>query len=497
MSGGAAREPASAEPFGPTAAPGLAMPRRARPVSQRLRGLLPRGLLGRSLLIILLPMILLQAVALQLFYGGHLDVISRRLAAGVAGDVALITELLGREPEETRGWIFREAAWRLDLSLAFESGARLTPVERPAWSPLLPLEGDLNNALAERLRLPADTDWVSDPRSVIIRVQLPDGVLHVEAPRKRLFSATLYLFVIWLVGSALLLSGVAILFMKNQVRAIRRLAAAAEAFGLGRDVGPMKPEGATEVRQAAAAFNRMQERIRRFVAQRTEMLAGISHDLRTPLTRMRLALAMLPREPGVEEDIAALTADVEEMERMIAAYLAFARGEGMEQPKSGDLAALVREEAQKARRAGAAVTVEAPEALVLPMRADALRRCLGNLLDNARRHAQRIAVTVAAEGGGGGASAPAGAPGADGPAAPPLLPGPGRAGWAVVTVDDDGPGIPAAAREDAFRPFTSGAPGGTGLGLAIARDIARAHGGEIQLMEGPLGGLRARLRVPM
>lgn len=458
-------------------------------LARMIRALLPRGLLGRALLIILLPLLILQGVALQLFYGSHLDVISRRLAAGVAGDVGMVTEIMQRAPrEDMRAWLFREASWRLDLSLAFEEGALLTPLQpRGASLPLLPLEQDLNDALHERLRLPFDTDWQSDPRSVIIRVQLPDGVLHAEAPRKRLFSGTLYLFVIWLVGSGLLLFVVAALFMKNQVRALRRLAGAAEAFGLGRDIGPIKPEGATEVRQAAVAFNRMRENIRRFVSQRTEMLAGISHDLRTPLTRMRLQLAMLPRHDGAEDDIAALTQDVEEMERMVAAYLAFARGEGLEQPRPTDLAGIVRDVAEKARRDGAEVAVEAPEELVLPLRPDALRRCLANLLDNARKHARRIAVAVSAVPRGAQAAAIATAAGASG----------GGPAWAQVTVDDDGPGIPADSREEAFRPFTSFAAGGTGLGLAIARDIARAHGGDIVLEESPLGGLRARVRLPV
>ena len=440
-----------------------------------LRSLVPRGLLGRALLIILVPLVLLQVVALYVFYGSHLNVISRRLAAAVAGDVAMVVELLARNPRtEDRGWIFREAAWRLDLSLAFEEGGVLGPAaNRPAWMPLLPLEEDLDAAMVERVRLPFDTDWQSDPRSVIIRVQLPDGVLHVEAARKRLFSGTLYLFVIWVVGSSLLLFGVAALFMKNQVRAVRRLAEAAEAFGRGRDLGPMKPEGAAEARQAALAFNSMQNRIRRFVESRTELLAGISHDLRTPLTRLRLGLAMLPE--GAQADAQAMAQDAEEMDRLIGAYLAFARGEGTEQAAPADLADLVEEVAAKARRDGAQVDLAMPERpIVAPVRADALRRCLGNLLDNARKHARRIAVAVT------------------------RVPRPETAGaWAMVTVDDDGPGIPEENREEAFRPFASFSAGGTGLGLAIARDIARAHGGDIVLEDSPLGGLRARVRLPV
>jgi two-component system osmolarity sensor histidine kinase EnvZ len=448
----------------------VAAPRGTRPGWLSLRALAPRGLLGRTLLIVLIPLVILQAVALRIFYGSHLDVISRRLASGLAGDVGMVVELLNRFPAaDDRAWIFREAAWRLDLGFAFEPGGRLAQQDpRPASLPLLPLEEDLADALAERVRLPVDADWTTDPRRIFIRVQLPDGVLHVEANRKRLFTGTLYLFVIWLVGSSVLLFGLAALFLKNQVKAVRRLASAAEEFGMGRDSGPIKPEGAAEVRQAAAAFNRMRSNIRRFVQQRTDMLAGISHDLRTPLTRLRLGLAMLPQDAA--EDAAEMTRDVEEMERMIAAYLAFARGEAQEAAQPEDLAALVRDVAARSGADGA-ITVDAPSELRLPLRADALRRCLGNLLDNARRHARRIAVAVRA-------------------------PGAAHPGFAEVTVDDDGPGIAPEAREEAFRPFASSRAGGTGLGLAIARDIARAHGGDILLEDSPLGGLRARLLLP-
>jgi two-component system osmolarity sensor histidine kinase EnvZ len=303
---------------------------------------------------------------------------------------------------------------------------------------------------------------------VLIRLQQPDGVLDIQAPRKRLAIGTLFLFVGWLVGSALLLFGIAALFMRNQVRAIRRLARSAEAFGMGRDVPPIRPEGAMEVRQAAAAFNRMQDRIRRFLAQRTEMLAGVSHDLRTPLTRLSLALAMLPRTEEWRQDVAEMTADVQEMDRMIGGYLAFARGEGAEQAESVNLSAILDDVAAGARRAGTLLDLDVPPGLTLKLRADAVRRAITNLVDNARRHAMHVALGAAAQ---------------------------GRS--VLITVDDDGPGNPADKRESVFRPFESGSSGGTGLGLTIARDIVRAHGGEIVLEDSPMGGLRARIRLPV
>jgi two-component system osmolarity sensor histidine kinase EnvZ len=322
--------------------------------------------------------------------------------------------------------------------------------------------------------LPFTMDWSSDPQSVLIDIKLPPeflregAVLHVEAPRKRLYTSMIYVYVLWLGGSSVLLFSIAALFMRNQVRAIRRLAAAAEAFGLGRDTGPIRPEGAVEVRRAAAAFNRMQERIRRFLSQRTEMLAGVSHDLRTPLTRLRLALAMLPDDGPLAADAVDMTADVQEMERMITGYLAFARGEQAEQARPVDFAELLEDVAASARRAGATVTVDAPASLTLHLRRDAVRRALTNLLDNAQRHASHVSV-----------------------AAHPME------RTMLVMVDDDGPGIPPQRRESVFRPFESDAEGGTGLGLTIARDIIRAHGGDITLEDSPLGGLRARLRLPL
>jgi two-component system osmolarity sensor histidine kinase EnvZ len=437
------------------------------PFEARIKQLLPTSLLGRTLLIMLVPLVLVQAIALQMFYGSHLGIVSRRLSSAIAGEIAYTVELMQQAPTaQGREWVLDMARRQFTLDIKMEPGAVL---ESRKWKNVLgPMDDDLAAALTEKFNAPFTMDWTSDPQSVLIRLQLPDGVLDVAAPRKRLAIGTLFLFVGWLVGSALLLFVIAALFMRNQVRAIRRLARSAEAFGMGREVPPIRPEGAAEVRQAAAAFNKMQERIRRFLAQRTEMLAGVSHDLRTPLTRLRLALAMLPPAEELRQDIAEMTADVDEMERMIGGYLAFARGEKTEQAMPVNLCCILEEVAAGARRAGAELDLDVPPDLTLKLRADAVRRAVTNLVDNARRHAHRVALTATAQ-----------------------------ERSVLVTVDDDGPGIPADRRESVFRPFESGAAGGTGLGLTIARDIVRAHGGEIVLEDSPLGGLRARIRLPI
>src|ERR1700712_3023504 len=437
------------------------------PFGARIKRMMPRSLLGRTLLIMLVPLVLVQAIALQLFYGNHLGVVSRRLSGAIAGEIYYTVELLHRfQTPEEREWALQLAREQFVLGIKMEPGAVLEPRQRE--NVLGPMDDDFAAALTEKFNVPFTMDWTSDPRSVLIRLQLPDGVLDVEAPRKRLAIGTVFLFVGWLVGSALLLFGIAALFMRNQVRAIRRLARSAEAFGMGRDVPQIRREGAAEVRQAAAAFNRMQERIRRFLAQRTEMLAGVSHDLRTPLTRLRLALAMLPRTEELAQDVAEMTADVEEMERMIGGYLAFARGEGTEQALPVNLSAILDEVAAGARRAGTRLEMNVPADLPLNLGADAVRRAITNLVDNAGRHAGRVVLAAVAQ---------------------------GRS--VVVTVEDDGPGFPADKRENVFRPFESGSSGGTGLGLTIARDIVRAHGGEIMLDDSPMGGLRARIRLPV
>jgi len=307
-----------------------------------------------------------------------------------------------------------------------------------------------------------------------IKVDVKDGVLEILVPRDRVTVSQPDIFILWMVGSALILLSVAILFLRNQVRPIERLARASEMFGKGRPVPDFKPYGATEVRRAAQAFITMRERIERHVTQRTEMLAGVSHDLKTPLTRMKLALAMMPDDA----DTRAFKADIAEMEHMLDDYLAFARGEGGEEAEETDLGELVRDTATAAAKARAAdddrLTVAAPEHVILSVKKAALRRCLTNLVDNALKASRHVAVTLQ----------------------------PGERHTHIV-VEDDGPGIPEDRREEAFRPFhrldqgRNLQSGGSGLGLAIARDIARAHGGDITLDKSAMGGLKAVIRLPV
>jgi two-component system osmolarity sensor histidine kinase EnvZ len=437
------------------------------PQSRVVKRVLPRSLLGRSLLIILAPLVLVLAIALQIFYGSHLVLVSRRFATSVAGEVALFTDLWVRAKTPTTRAHLRELAWdQFELGIDASDADALPPARAPDF--VGPVATALDEALASQVGEPYTIDWKTDPQSVLISVRVPSGVLNFAAPRKRLYTGTLFIFVVWLVGSSALLFAIAALFMRNQVRAIRRLAVAAEAFGKGRDAAPIRPEGAAEVRAAAIAFNRMQARIARFVTQRTEMLAGVSHDLRTPLTRLRLGLAVLPVSEAVKPDVAEMEADIAEMDRMIAGYLAFARGEGAEAARPIDLDALLADVAERARRGFPAIDYRSKGPAIVALRPDAMTRAISNLVENATRQARHVVLAILKR----------------------------DEATVEIAVDDDGPGIAPEQRDQVFRPFESGT-GGTGLGLAITRDIVHAHGGEVMLETSPLGGLRARIALPV
>jgi two-component system osmolarity sensor histidine kinase EnvZ len=431
------------------------------------RLLLPQSMFGRSLLLIVIPLVLVQGVAALFFYARHWEAVSYRLSANVAGDIEMVIDAFEKAdgPAERRQ-LFDKVARVAELLFAFRPGGELPEFPPPGGSTL---ETQLHKAMAKRVGRPFVFDAVGNDQYVIIAVELGGGLLMVHVPFSRLYTPTTYIFILWMVGSSVVLLCVAGMFLRNQVRSLRRLAAAADGFGKGRPVVFTKLEGALEVRQAAAAFMQMRDRIERQIRQRTEMLAGVSHDLRTPLTRMKLALALVADDAVSAE----LKSDVADMERLVNLYLDFARGEGSETPVETDIGLLIEDLAAAARRDGTPVTViDGPE-ILLPVRPNALRRCLGNLIANARRYGRHVWLSSV----------------------------PAKNGVDIL-VDDNGPGIPEPERERVFRPFVrldasrNPSTGGVGLGLTIARDMARSHGGDVQLESSPFGGLRARVHLP-
>ncbi|MDE0407270.1 MAG: HAMP domain-containing protein, partial [Alphaproteobacteria bacterium] len=359
----------------------------------RLDRFLPRTLFARSLLIIVTPLILLQIVSTWIFYERHWHIIMKRLAAGVAGEIGLVIDAMDRFPgAEAQGALLVLLAERTDLRATIAPGAILP--NRPQPEPRGGLDTLLARELTNRVRRPFQFDTTTFEDEIVIKVQLKESVLHVVTPRRRLFSSTTTFWALWMVGTSMILFAVAGLFMRNQIRPIRRLAEAADAYGKGREAKDPKLAGASEVRRATVAFRRMRERIRRQIDQRTEMLAGVSHDLRTPLSRMKVALALLPED----DDARGLQADIVEMEAMLEAYLAFARGEGGEAAVETDLGELIEDVVTGARRAGGSIDLRIASAPKIPVQATAIRRCLVNLIDNAMRYGNQVWIACREQG---------------------------------------------------------------------------------------------------
>ena len=440
-----------------------------RRISRWLNSVMPKGLYARALLIIIAPMVILQSVVAFVFMERHWNVVTQRLSASVVQDIAALIDIYRGYPQDAdQAQIRRIAQERLGLVVDF---LPLTDMPPPGPKPFFSL---LDQALSDELRRqigrPYWIDTVGKSALLEVRVQLDNNVMRVFARRSAAYVSNSEIFLLWMVGTSTVLLIVAIIFLRNQIKPILRLADAAESFGKGREVPNFRPRGAREVRRAAAAFIEMKTRIERAMEQRTAMLAGVSHDLRTVLTRFKLELALIEDSPEVD----AMKKDIDEMARMLEAYLAFARGDSGEIAAPTDMAEFLEELRLDAERHGHTTSVVFHGPPIVTVRPAAFRRCLGNLVSNAARFAPSIAIT-----------------------------GHRDHRYLTVTVDDDGPGIPAGMREEVFKPFLrlddarNQDEGGTGLGLAIARDIARSHGGDITLGDSPLGGLRATVRVPV
>lgn len=435
--------------------------------------LLPKGLYARALLIIITPIVVLEGVIAFAFMERHWQAVTRRLSEATARDIAAVIQIYEDKPQaDDAQKIVDLARDRLGLNMEVLPPGDLPP---PKPKPMFALlDRALSNELRRHVQLPFWIDTVGAAKNVEIRVKHDNAILRFIATRSQTYASNSHIFLLWMVGTSVILLTVAILFLRNQIRPILRLADAADAFGKGRTIPEdFRPRGAREVRQAAVAFLQMRDRITTHVEQRTTMLAGVSHDLRTVLTRFKLELAMLEDSPETRS----LQSDVNEMQHMLEDYLAFAKGDGGEEAKPTNLRELLTEVYEESQIYGSVIDVKMrkrDEDLVLPLKRQALKRAITNLVTNAARFGDNIIIRAATEGQ-----------------------------WVRIEVDDDGPGIPPSERENVFRPFyrldhaRNQDEGNSGLGLAIARDIAKSHGGEIALGESSKGGLRAIISLPL
>jgi len=440
--------------------------------SALLSSILPKSLYARTLMIIIAPMVLLQSVVAFVFMERHYATVTRRLSDATTRDISVLLSIYETYPHDDKyEKLIKMAREDLNLTIQVLPSQDLPPVRPKPFFGLL--DRTLSNEISQQIGKPFWIDTVGRSRLVEIRIKLDNAVFRVLARRSQTYASNSHIFLLWMVGTSLVLLAVAILFMRNQIKPILRLAQAAERFGKGRSAPEdFRPRGAREVRQAALSFIEMRNRIERQMEQRTTMLAGVSHDLRTVLTRFKLQLAIF----GESEEAQEMQADVDEMQAMLEDYMAFAKGDLSEKSSQVNIRRLVQEIRKQSAQDNTAITLKLPgDVISVPLRRHAFKRAVTNVVSNAVRFSKNVTIQVVK-----------------------------NKNWLTLRIDDDGPGIPGDQREEVFRPFYrlddarkqhSGT--NTGLGLSIARDIVRGHGGDITLKQSKMGGLQAVIRVPV
>lgn len=434
--------------------------------------MLPNTLFFRTMLLIFVPLILVQVVSIYAFFNGNWEKVGKRLSDNLSSNVAVAIEMTRDDPEMLP--VIQEL-YQEEYSMKVEliTGDEQLIVKNNAkyGNEYKIVTGFLENSLHTKFPQAITSVYLANGRDdVIVLVEAQNGLYRFTTSTKKIFSTSIFGFVAWMVGTSLLLFLVATLFLRIQVRSIATLAQVAEDFGKGINT-PFKPYGSSEVRKAGIAFIKMKERIQKQISERTQMLAGVSHDLRTPLTRMRLQLAMLPDTPDNKEFVE----DIGEMEKMLDGYLAFVSGEGGEKNTFVDMNELILSIINKFRNTKAMIRYSTNDQVsAIQGREQALKRAVTNIISNAFNYGKTIAVALESNNN-----------------------------KLEITVDDDGPGIPPEKREDVFKAFyrldesRNKETGGVGLGLSIARDIITSHGGKIELTDSELGGLRVLISIPL
>ena len=434
------------------------------------RHLLPRSLFFRTMLLIFVPLIVVQVVSIYAFLDGNWNKVGKKLSDNLTANMAFVMKMHSADADFSQVQQMASSIYGLDVSYYDNENKHTVWRKNKKENPLV--TSFLNESLHQQFPLANTEIFLGKHRSSLnILVDTDQGLYVFNTSVKNIFSSSIFGFVLWMIGTSLLLFVVAVLFLRVQVRSISQLAAAAEDFGKGINT-KFKPYGSIEVRRAGLAFTKMKERIMRQISEKTQMLAGVSHDLRTPLTRMKLQMAMLPDSKENQEFIQ----DIDEMEKMLDGYLSYVSGEGGEKSSFVDVNEMVSSIINKYRKNSNAMIRYSTnyDVSAIQGREQALRRAFTNVIENAFHYGKTIAVKLESDDK-----------------------------RLELSVDDDGPGIPADKRDDVFKAFyrvdssRNKETGGVGLGLAIAKDVVVSHGGTITLSDSDLGGLRVLISIPL
>ena len=425
---------------------------------------LPQTLLGRSTLILVVPLIVLQIIITLIFYNRHWDTITRHRTIDFVNDITLVIESFEKnKSKENQKWTLNNVSKKLQLQTFYNKNKKLsfdkykqkpTELAKYLFENLNPLGKKFNLSINDKQKL------------ITVIVEVDDGVLEFRANKKRIYSSTTYIFILWMIGASIILFIVALLFLKNQIKPIRKLAIAVDRFGKGKNVKNFKPSGAKEVRRVANAFKIMKERIENSITQRNKMFSSISHDIRTILTRMKLNLELHKlNKSGLKKDLV-------EMEEMVEEYLKYAKGEEKEKIQKINIVSLLN--LIKKRYSKKNIYFKNNKKINISVRPNSIKRCINNLLSNSLKFSKNIEITCSR-----------------------------KNNYVEIIIDDDGPGIPKKERSKVLQPFyrvessRNRDTGGIGLGITIATDIINNHGGNFFLDKSPLGGLRAKIYLPI
>lgn len=456
----------------------------------KIKRFIPRSLYGRFLLIIIMSALVVQLVSIYVFYYTHLDVISKHMARGIIEEMVFVKKSVNKPGYKN---LLKDLTDNTGLNFSFEKKQRLKKKKigdskwhqskfRNSINPLIDPYNRFKSELENHKLTPYEIfENLEDDNIITVKVQTKQGLLSYDVPVKRIASSSAYVFTFWMIFSALISSTIAMIFLRNQVRFIRELSIAAEKFGRGQDAPNLKPAGSEEIRSLTISFIKMKERVTRQIAQRTDMLSGVSHDLRTPLTRMKLQLEMMEKSQEIEE----LKSDISDMEKLVNEYLNFARLDDKEKSTTINIKKFLQSQvinyyAKMNKEIDGSIDLD--DNLEILIKETALKRALTNLIDNAFNYGGKVKFTAKILGKS-----------------------------LAIIIDDNGPGIPESERSNVFKPFyridnsrnldkktPSGlSGGGSGLGLAIAMDAVASHGGSIKLSDSEFGGLSVAIFIPL